>query len=52
MDKDLKVMLNDFFKSNGYLDETIGSWHRYVDAQEAIAEAINNLAEAVREKNA
>lgn len=34
---------------NGYIDEAVGSWHRYVDAQEKIADALDRIASAMEE---
>lgn len=36
--------LKNLLSSNGYVDEFIGSWHRYVDAQESKAESLRSLA--------
>ena len=44
----LIVLLSDLLKSNGYVDEFIGSWHRYVDSQEEISKSLNNIADAIR----
>lgn len=55
MDKDnedrLIGLLQNLLGMNGYADEFTGSWHRYVDAQENIAVALNNIADAIRESN-
>lgn len=34
----------------GLLDETVGSWHRYVDVMEKIADNLEELVEAEKNK--
>lgn len=49
MDDETKELLKKLLGSNGYLDEFIGSWHRYVDAQENIAEKLLYIQETLQE---
>ena len=43
---DLNVFLNNLLGSDGYVNELVGSWHRYVDAQEKIADALSRIADS------
>jgi hypothetical protein len=44
---DLNVFLNNLLGSNGYVDEAVGSWHRYVDTQESLAESMKSIADSL-----
>jgi hypothetical protein len=46
-----KKSLINMFDSNGYMDEFIGSWHRYVDTQEKIANALAAIADKMEDKS-
>ena len=50
MHTDTANLLRNLLDKNGYVDEFIGSWHRYVDAQEKIATALTEIAEKVKKE--